>query len=151
MSDEKQKQRKEGQIPQISKEELELAQKERDEYLNGWKRAKADLANFRKETEQAIGELADVLKVKFLKSLLPVVDSLDESAKSRVEGLTEIRSLLKDTLNKEGLEEIKVKPGDEFDPKIHEAVDGEGNNISEVVQKGYKYKDHVVRPVKVKV
>ncbi len=132
-------------------DELELAKKERDEYLNGWKRAKADLANFRKETEQTIAELTDILKVKFLRGLLPVLDSLEESSKNKIEGLTEIRSLLKNILVKEGLEEIKVTPGEKFDPEFHESVEGEGDEIDTLVQKGYKYKNYVVRPAKVKV
>lgn len=137
--------------PKEIREELELAKKERDEYLNGWKRAKADLANFRKETEQAITKLADVLRVELLKSLLPVVDSFEESAKSKAEGLAEIRSLFLLTLKKDGLEEIKVEPGEEFNPEIHEAVDGEGERIGEIVRKGYRYKDYIIRPAKVKL
>lgn len=130
---------------------LALAEKERDEYLAGWKRAKADLANFKRETTEVIGALADTVRAEFVKLLLPVLDAFDESARNNVEGLKNIFDLLVGILKKEGLEVIVASAGDEFNPEIHEAVDGKGGVIEEVLQKGYKFKEQVIRPTKVKV
>lgn len=132
-------------------EKLELAKKERDEYLNGWKRAKADLANFKKEMIASMGELSFAARAQLIIDILPVADSLDEAAKNNIEGLDNIYSLLTGILKKEGIKEIFPKEGEVFNPEFHEAVGGEGDKVSEVMQKGYKYEDKVLRPAKVKV
>lgn len=132
-------------------EKLVLAEKERDEYLNGWKRAKADLANFKKETAEAILELKDVVGAGFVKNLLPVLEAFEESEKNNIEGLSNIWELLFKILDKEGVETIFPKEGDKFNPEFHEAIEGEGTVVDEVFQRGYKLKDRVVKPAKVKV
>ena len=114
---------------------LELAEKERDEYLNGWKRAKADLLNAQKEWLEQLADLNKWAQSGLVKQLLPVLDALE--AAPEAEGWTEIRKLLVDILMKSGLEEIKA-PGSKFDPIYHESVgesEGEENMVVEVVQK----------------
>lgn len=132
-------------------ERLLLAEKERDEYLNGWKRAKADLVNFKKETATAIVELSDVARANFIKNLLPILDALEESAKNKIEGLENIRVLVMNILRKEGIKEIEAKAGDKFNPELHEALDGKGTVIQEVLQKGYLYKGKIIRVARVEV
>lgn len=132
-------------------ERLLLAEKERDEYLNGWKRAKADLVNFKKETAAAIVELSDVARANFIKNLLPILDALEESAKNKIEGLENIRVLVMNILRKEGIKEIEAKAGDKFNPELHEALDGKGTVIQEVLQKGYLYKGKIIRVARVEV
>ena len=132
-------------------DKLSLCERERDEYLNGWKRAKADLINAKKEWEEQIKGLSGFVKTDAVGKLLPILDAL-EGAKD-IEGWSEIRKLAEDTFKKIGLEEIK-SAGEEFNPEYHESVggeDGEGHKIIEVVQKGYKIGDIVVRPAKVKI
>lgn len=136
-------------------ERLILAERERNEYLNGWKRAKADFINFKKETEQRTSDLSDIIKTNFIKSLLPILDALEESANNNIEGLKNIKELIDEIFKKEGIKEIKTKEGDEFNPEIHEALEGEGNIVGEIIQKGYKLHspagERIIRTIKVKV
>ena len=132
-------------------DKLSLCEKERDEYLEGWKRAKADLINSKKEWEEKIKTLNKYVKTDIISSLLPVLDAL-ESTKD-IEGWNEMRKLAEDTFKKIGLEEIKAVD-EEFNPEYHESVggeDGDGHKIVEVIQKGYKIGDMVVRPARVKI
>lgn len=131
--------------------ELELTQKERDEYLKGWKRAKADLVNFKKETAEAITELAELAKANLVRAILPVIDALEEAEKNNIEGLNNIRDLFMNIAKDEGLEKIIPKKGKDFDPEVHEAIDGEGTVVERVIQAGYRYKGRIVRPAKVSV
>jgi molecular chaperone GrpE len=68
-----------------------------------------------------------------------------------------IEKHLNDILMQIGLQKIAVKPGDEFDPNIHEAISSEENpqikpdHIIEVVETGYKLGTQVIRPAKVRV
>ena len=133
-------------------EKLALAEKERDEYLNGWKRAKADFINLRKEFEQRTGELSNIIKIDFIQAMLPLLDALEELARNGIEGSKNIKELANEILKKESVKEIKTKKGEEFNPEIHEALEGEGNIIEEVIQKGYQHKGgELIRPTKVKV
>ncbi|KKS18648.1 MAG: GrpE protein, molecular chaperone GrpE [Parcubacteria group bacterium GW2011_GWC1_41_7] len=110
---------------------LSKAEKERDEYLAGWKRAKADLLNAQKETEQKMKQFAYFANANLIADLLPVLDSFDmalhtfeekdkDSAMGR--GYVLVQTQMFDLLRRYGLEVIDPK-GKEFDPKIHEAID----------------------------
>ena len=132
-----------------SEDKLSLCEKERDEYLNGWKRAKADLINARKEWEIQIKNLRDFAKTETVGKLLPILDALEGT--KEIEGWNEMRKLAEDTFKKIGVEEIKSL-GEEFNPECHESVgDGEGeeHKVIEVVQKGYRIGDTVIRPARV--
>lgn len=132
-------------------EKLSLCEKERDEYLNGWKRAKADLINARKEWEERAGDISIYAQADLIEKLLPVADALDET--KDLDGWQEIKKLWHDIFKKIGLEEIKTE-GEEFNPEYHESVGhGEGpeHQVIEVVQKGYSFKGQVIRPSKVKI
>ena len=58
---------------------------------------------------------------------------------------------LKTLLGQHGVKEIEIKNGDQFDPAMHEALEGEGEVIAEVFQKGFMLYDKVLRPARVKV
>ncbi|NLC95028.1 MAG: nucleotide exchange factor GrpE, partial [Bacilli bacterium] len=80
----------------------------------------------------------------------------DQAIMNFLKGFEMIYNLILDTLKSDGLEEIVTNVNDIFDPYYHEVTelvetDGEKDRIVEVVQKGYKYKDRVIKPVKVKV
>lgn len=131
-------------------EKLALAEKERDEYLNGWKRAKADLINSKKESEDQLKNLSDFVKTDFIRQFLPVLDALELAPE--IEGWRGVKKLVNEVLVKNKVEEIGGL-GDEFDPAYHEAVgEGEGSpgQVVEVMQKGYIINGRVVRPAKVK-
>ena len=134
-----------------SEEKLLLCEKERDEYLNGWKRAKADMINAKKEWEDQLKSLNDFIKSGLVKDFLPVLDALE--ATQDIPGWQEIKKLAEDTLKKMGLEAIEAI-GEQFDPNYHEAMaegEGEPDTVIEVLQKGYKINGRVIRAAKVKI
>ena len=145
---------------------LERALPEEDEkagkYLSNWQRCQADFANYKKHAEQEKKEIVEFANSALICSLLPVLDDLerafssipDEYCESNwTEGMRLIYNKLKSTLNAQGLVEIEAT-GECFDPRIHEAVmqqDGAEGIVIEEKQKGYKFKDRVVRPCMVTV
>lgn len=134
-----------------SEEKLALCEKERDEYLNGWKRAKADLINSKKEWQEQLEGLGEYAKAEAVKQFFPILDALDNS--KNIEGWAEIKKLTQDILKKNGVEEIEALGG-EFSPVYHEAVgetEGEPNKVASVVQKGYQINGRVIRAAKVRV
>ncbi len=142
-------------------ERLAAAEKERDEYLAGWQRTKADFINYKKEETQKLEEIARYGSVGLVKDLISVLDNFDLAMRSfekegPVEkGLYLIRTQLEDILKKRGLEKISVKPGDPFDPAVAEAlseVESEHHPpgaVVEEIEPGYRMHDKVVRPARV--
>ena len=128
------------------KNELGECQKQRDEYLAGWQRARADLLNYKKEEIERIGELIKYVGEEIILKILPILDNF-ELAEKNSSGFSQIKIQLKDLLKSYGVEEIKSEG--KFDPQIHEVV-GESEKFEEV-QKGYTINGRLLRPAKVKV
>jgi len=143
--------KKETKILKDLKEKVERLERERDEYLNGWKRSKADLVNFKKDMTDSLVRHTDLAKVEFVREILPIVDALREGERSKIEGLIPIQRLLMSILEREGIEEINPQEGEEFDPELHEATHGKGLVVEECRQKGFSYKSYIIRPAKVVV
>jgi len=122
-----------------------------DEYLNGWKRERADFLNYKKEESARISELCSYSNKNLIIKILPILDNI-EMAETHLkdEGLAQIKKQFIDILNKEGVEEIKVI-GEKFNPEYMEAVEGDGDTVSEEVQRGYMLNGKVIRPAKVKI
>jgi molecular chaperone GrpE len=128
--------------------ELEACKKQAEEYLNGWKRAKADYLNLKKETETASAELAQFVAGGMLMKFLPIYDGLkkacaiENSGDKWVEGILNIKKQFEEVFKKFGVEEIKTV-GEKFNPEFHEAIsrqkkDGvESDIILEEVGGGY--------------
>lgn len=144
------------------KEMLDKCQKEREEYLAGWQRAKADLINYKKDEARKFEEIAKYLSEDIIIDLITVLDHFDlgiaalEKAGKAEKGVYMIRAELADILKKRGLSEILVKIGDKYDPKLAEAVaEVESNHpvgvVIEEIAKGYRLHDKVLRPAKVKI
>src|SRR3989344_1403819 len=132
-------------------DKLSLCEKERDEYLNGWKRAKADLINAKKEWEEQIKNLRDLAKAEVVEKLLPVLDALEGARE--IDGWSEVQKLAEDAFKGIGLEKIKTI-GEDFNTEFHESVgeaDGPEHKIVEIVQNGYSSKGQVIRAAKVKI
>ena len=123
------------------------------------KRQMAEFDNFRKRTEREKTDMFDLGAIDVVKKLLPIVDNFERGFKTLPEG-EETTGFAKgmEIVNKQMmmlLEELKVTPieaiGNEFDPELHNAVqhvekDDVGENIVvEEFEKGYKYKDTVIR------
>ncbi|HUZ92740.1 MAG TPA: nucleotide exchange factor GrpE [Candidatus Paceibacterota bacterium] len=142
--------------------EFEELKKQRDEYLDGWKRAKADFINYKKEEMRHLQEVAQYANEDLMKDLVSVLDNFDlglrqlEKAGPVEKGVYMIRSQIEDTLKRRGLERFNVKAGDEFDPSIAEAVamaesEKPSGTILEEIEPGYKLHDKIIRPARVKV
>ena len=143
-------------------EQLAQLEAERDEHLNDLKRVAADFENYRKRVARDQESLVARAHERLVKELLPVLDDLEralaaaeehEEAKLE-EGVRLVHEELKAALTREGLAEIETNG--RFDPHVHEALlsqpsDAEEGSVLEVVQKGYRLGDRVVRPARVVV
>ena len=137
------------------------AEAKRDEYLADLQRLAADFDNYRKRSAREQQAFAARAHERLIAKLLPVLDDLEraldaaehhEQAKL-IEGVEMTRSALASTLASEGLVEIEAEGA--FDPHAHEALmtqpvdDVEPDQIVQVVQKGYRLGDVVLRPARV--
>lgn len=143
------------------KETLKICEKEKREYLEGWQRAKADFINFRNDEAKRFEDMARFVTVELIREFLPVLDSFDLSINhglpSEVErGILLIRSQFEEILKRRGLGQIAVSSGEQFNPEKHESI-GEVESekpegtIAEVVQRGYIFREKVLRPVRVRI
>jgi molecular chaperone GrpE len=149
--------------PQAEPDPLAKAQAERDEYLELAQRTQAEFENYRKRTAQQAAQAGERAKLGLLHDLLPVVDNLERALASAgdgeaalADGVKLVLADLQGVLAREGVEAIEPK-GEQFDPNEHEAIsthpqDGaETGTVLEVVQKGYRTRDSVIRPARVVV
>lgn len=123
-------------------------------------RAMADYANLQKRTDEERGSMFKLASISFMTKILPILDNLKQ-AQSHVKdsGIAIIIGQLENLAKEEGFEEIKLNVGDKFNEEICEAIETietleekDNNNISEVVQSGWKYSDGTtVRHARVKV
>jgi molecular chaperone GrpE len=124
-----------------------------------WKRALADYQNLLRRVENDRKEFTKISNANIIARLLPSLDIIELAANHNQDlGVQMSAKQFHQALVDEGLEIILPAVGESFDPKIHdcsETVDlGEGkveNTISELILKGYKLGDYVLRPAKVKV
>jgi molecular chaperone GrpE len=142
-----------GTLQQALAEEKEKAEK----YLASWQRSQADFANYKKRSEQEKEEIIEFANSMLLCNLLPIIDDLERAFASVpaefdeshwTEGIRLIYNKLKTTLEVQGLTEIEAQ-GEPFDPRLHEAVmqqEGEEGVVLGETQKGYKFKERVIRP-----
>ena len=141
------------------KEELKTQKKEKEEYLAGWQRAKADFINYKKDEEKNREEFAKFAAKNLIYDILQIADSVDIALKlGGGEGVREIKSQFLEVLRRYEVEEIVVKKGDKFDTLEHESIAEEAVEkedldgvVVEELQKGYKLFNRVLRPSKVKV
>jgi len=148
------------------KEELNLeeCQKQRDEYLAGWQRARADLLNYKKEEMERFEQVLKFAGEEFVLKVLPILDNFnliekklpeDLKKEENIKGILQLKKQIEDFLKSQGVEEIKC--GEKFDPNFQEAVEtiekeeGESGTILEEIQKGYTINGRILRPAKVKV
>lgn len=130
--------------------------------LDGWQRAQADFANYKKRTEQVMSETGIIARVGLIRAILPVVDDLERAldnvpaelaGEQWVEGVQMISRKLGGILDGQDLASIKAL-GEPFDPIYHEAVlqaPGEDGIVVSELEKGYMLGERVVRHSKVAV
>jgi molecular chaperone GrpE len=138
------------------------AEQERDQRLDDLKRLAAEFDNYRKRVARDQQSLVARSNERLVKELLPVLDDLERALQAAAEheeakleeGVRLVHRNLADLLRREGLAEIETNG--RFDPHVHEALlsqpsEQEEGSVLDVVQKGYKLGDHVVRPARVVV
>lgn len=129
-------------------------------------RAKAEVENMRRRSEQEVDKARKYALNKFAEELLPVIDNLEraiqaadvehEAVKPLLEGVELTHKTFTDTVAKFGLKEINPE-GETFNPEFHQAMsiqesaDHEPNSVIFVMQKGYELNGRVIRPAMVMV
>lgn len=135
------------------------------EYLDGWRHARAELANYKKRVAAEHQQSRQQAVAEALRALLPVADNFqmmikhipsDLTSHSWVEGVKHVARQLDQLLAESGVALI-AETNIPFDPAVHEAVDQVKNIkiksglVVEVTQPGYKLGENILRPAKVKV
>jgi molecular chaperone GrpE len=158
-------------LPQAPVEEEDLQtklnelEKKANEYLDGWQRARAEFANYKKRVEREQAQTYQLASSAVLKKFLEVVDDLERALKNCppeiqntewAQGIELIYRKLFSIMEAEGVTKIEAE-GKQFDPNLHEAISHEEvegyeeGQIIEVVKQGYQVGDRVLRPAMVRV
>jgi len=150
-----------GESP-ATESELQKLQAERDSLLDRLARAQAEFENARRRAGKEQQEFRDYAVADAIKSLLPVVDSLERALQVKSDaaelrgGVELIYKQLQAALAKLSVNAI-VSKGEPFDPRFHEAIEmvetsaAPDHQVIEELQRGYKFKDRLLRPAMVKV
>lgn len=149
----------------LAQQEIERLKKENEEYLNGWKRAKADYVNFKNDQEKRSKELVEFSCLSLFAQWVPIVEHLRQALTKHmpkdlensewVKGIEQIYKQIREVMKGLGIEEFIDNAGKPFDPARHEAVgqeqigDVEDNTITQEISAGYTYKGRVMVPAKV--
>ena len=144
-----------------------------EEYLTDLKRCQADFENYKRRQQESQKELGGYLIEKLVLDIIPVLDNFrsatmhvpaEQKESPWVVGIQYIEKQLETVLTDNGMQTIEAKEGDEFDPKLHEAVDYDkaqetsdkeqdeepaAHTIAKVIQKGYRLGDKVIRAARV--
>ena len=157
---------KEPTAPELL-EQLAEAQAQAAEYLDGWQRARAELANYKRRVEAQRSEMILSANADLLAKLLPILDDLElalanspngdaEAWQEWREGITLILHKFRAALSSVGVSPIQAE-GEIFDPNVHEAIshepspDHESGQIIAQVRQGYRLGDRVLRASLVRV
>jgi molecular chaperone GrpE len=145
--------------------ENERLRMEADEYLEGWQRARAEFANFKKRVGREQEEMRGRVVAEFIAQYLDVLDDLEralrdhpkeQSNHSWIEGVEMIYQKFRALVDAEGIEVIDAE-GETFDPNLHEAIsyeeseDHRDGQVIEVIKQGYRLGERIVRPAFVRV
>ncbi|MEO5939715.1 MAG: nucleotide exchange factor GrpE [Candidatus Limnocylindrales bacterium] len=146
--------------------ELEATTARADEYLAGLQRERAEFSNYRRRTTEEREAMLGLAGEDLIRKVLAIADDFDLAIDNRpaelgasgwVEGVTAIDRKLRALLDSEGVKVVEAEAGRPFDPREHEAivnVPGTGRaegEIVEVIRRGYKLRDRVLRPALVAV
>ncbi len=149
------------------REDLKACKKEKEEYLTGWQKERAEFANYRKGEDDRKAMFSESMRERILTKFLSVIDSFNmafanKEAWEKVDenwrkGVEYIHSQMNAIFEEYGVREIGVV-GEIFDPNIHQSMElvstpkKEFDHIvSNVIQKGYKLGERVIRPARVNV
>ena len=147
--------------------DLKVAKKEKEEYLTGWQKERADFANYKKSEDDRKAKYNENMREHILTRFLSILDSFNiafsnKEVWEKVDlnwriGIQHIYSQLTNVFEEYGVKEIG-KDGEDFDPNIHESIETiqtnkkeQDHKIAKVIQKGYKLGERVIRPARVNV
>ena len=153
--------------------ELETAKAQAAEYLEGWQRARAEFANYKRRVEKEQSEANQNATSRVIGRFVDVLDDFNRAVQDKpadsgdptayaaalaqwATGVTLIQRKLQSILDAEGVERIKAE-GQNFDPALHEAVTHEDSaehqpgQIIAVLRQGYRIGDKIIRPALVRV
>jgi molecular chaperone GrpE len=147
--------------------DLKACQKEKEEYLTGWQKERAEFANYRRQEDDRKTMFSESTRERILTRFLTVMDSFNmafanKEAWEKVDpnwrkGVEYIYSQMNTVFEEYGVKAVG-EVGEIFDPNIHESIEmiptdkkENDHKISVVVQKGYKLADRVLRPARVNV
>jgi len=147
------------------RDEIKILQKEKEEYLTGWQRAKADYINLQKDLEAVRLNVAILTKEKMTEKLLPVLDSFEMAFDNKEhwekidkdwqDGITSIYQQFISGLANSGIEKID-QAEILFDPNFHQSIsvvetidESKNHMVEKILQTGYKIGERVIRPAKV--
>ena len=146
--------------------ELQASSAKADEYLAGLQRERAEFSNYRRRTSEEREAMLGLAGEDLIRKVLAIADDFDLAIDNRpadlagsswVDGVTAIDRKLRALLDSEGVRPVEAEPGKPFDPREHEAivnVPGTGRaegEIVDVIRRGYKLRDRVLRPALVAV
>ncbi len=147
MSDEPQKQTEEAtEVTETTSDQ------KAEEYLNNWKRERADFLNYKKDEAKRVEEFVKYANEDIVLEVMDLVDDLEIAAREVPGiGLEAVVKKFNDLFKKYNVERIEVS-GQKFDPELHEAIEieKEGDKLKEI-RAGYKLRDKVIRPARVKI
>ena len=146
------------------KTELESCKSERNQYLDGWQRCKADSVNVRRDALLMAERIANRSRDSLIDDIIPALDSFDMAILSEAwasfepnwrAGMENVRTQLTTALSNQGITSF-ANAGEKFDPTMHETIKEidtheSPGTIVQVVRKGYQSKDGVIRPAQVVV
>lgn len=146
------------------RDKLRTCEKEKQEHLDGWQRARADFLNYKRRTEEDMKRQGEQGVAKTVELLLPLLDSFALATKGKAwdeadtgfrAGFEMIRAQLDGIMKELGVE-ILDPTGHPFNPHDHEALsevavddDSKDNTVVETIQPGYRMKDTVIRAARV--
>src|SRR3989338_1632977 len=154
-----------GSDIQKLREKLKICTTEKQEYLDGWQRAKADLINSKRDFEEQRKDFVRFAKGDLIVQIIPVLDSFDMAMSNTsgvpaawLNGVKHIHNQFISILKENGVEKIEPKAGDSFDINKHISVElvkveneNESGKIISGIQNGYELNGKRVREAKVRV
>lgn len=153
-------------LTEVAAAEIARLQGQAAEYLDGWQRARAEFANYKKRIEREQEEARARVVADLLQDFTAILDDLERALKDRpgdgdagawASGIDMIQRKLMAVLEAEGVKAIVPAPGEPFDPNVHEAVSHEASEfqsegqIIDIVHQGYRIGERVIRPALVRV
>jgi molecular chaperone GrpE len=141
--------------------ELEKTKNQAQEYLDNWKRERAEFLNYKKDEAKRLSQLAKFANEGMIVEIIEILDNIEMAMKHTpekvkqehgdwLEGLSRSLKDFEELLKRYEVERIKTE-GQKFDPALHEAINQEEGEDIEEIRAGYKMHDKVIRPARVKI